>query len=98
MLFFRLARFLALPILPVFVFDGPAKPNYKRNKKTRPGQHTLTGSFKAMIEAFGFEWHQVCGPARRSSLHLIIRLGTGRSRGGAGISKPNRSYRCRPLG
>ncbi len=70
MLFFRLARFLALPILPVFVFDGPAKPNYKRNKITRPGQHALTGSFKAMIEAFGFEWHQVCMPKHPESLIL----------------------------
>jgi hypothetical protein len=58
MLFFRLARFLAMPILPVFVFDGPAKPRWKRNKQVGGRQHALLGSFKEMIKAFGFEWHQ----------------------------------------
>jgi holliday junction resolvase YEN1 len=69
MLFFRLAKFLALPLLPLFIFDGPKRPKNKRNKRIMGAQHPLTGSFKVMIEAFGFEHHQVrsrdlCGVAR----------------------------------
>ncbi|KAG8765396.1 hypothetical protein FRC16_008060 [Serendipita sp. 398] len=59
MLFFRLARFLALPLLPLFVFDGPKRPKYKRNKKVMGAQHPLLPSFREMIKAFGFEYHQV---------------------------------------
>jgi Holliday junction resolvase YEN1 len=59
MLFFRLAKFLALPLLPLFVFDGPKRPQIKRNKRIMRAEHPLTGRFKVMIEAFGFEHHQV---------------------------------------
>ncbi|CAG7851051.1 SubName: Full=Related to DNA repair endonuclease rad2 {ECO:0000313/EMBL:CCA73914.1} [Serendipita indica DSM 11827] len=58
MLFFRLAKFLALPLLPLFVFDGPRRPHYKRGKRVMGAQHGLTSSFKRMIEAYGFEHHQ----------------------------------------
>jgi holliday junction resolvase YEN1 len=59
MLFFRLAKFLALPLLPLFVFDGPERPKIKRNKRVMGRRHPLTRSFIAMIKAFGFEHHQV---------------------------------------
>jgi hypothetical protein len=32
-LFFRCSRLLGIPLLPLFVFDGPKRPSMKRNKK-----------------------------------------------------------------
>ncbi|KAG8840967.1 hypothetical protein FRB91_005481, partial [Serendipita sp. 411] len=70
MLFFRLARFLALPLLPLFVFDGPKRPKYKRNKKVMGAQHPLLPSFREMIKAFGFEYHQAPGEAEAELAYL----------------------------
>ncbi|KAG8809586.1 hypothetical protein FRC19_005144, partial [Serendipita sp. 401] len=80
MLFFRLARFLALPLLPLFVFDGPKRPKYKRNKKVMGAQHPLLPSFREMIKAFGFEYHQR-GLANfgLKTAHALARAGLGDS-------------------
>jgi holliday junction resolvase YEN1 len=59
MLFFRLAKFLALPLLPLFVFDGPHRPSIKRGQRITGAKHLLLPSFKHMIKAFGFEYHDV---------------------------------------
>ncbi|WFD32486.1 hypothetical protein MSPP1_003534 [Malassezia sp. CBS 17886] len=53
-LFFRLARLLALPVHPVFVFDGPHRPPVKRGAAVYTGPHAITAPFCAFIEHFGF--------------------------------------------
>lgn len=58
-LFFRCSRLLGIPLLPLFVFDGPKRPSMKRNKKISGKAHWLTEGMKNIIEAFGFEWHTV---------------------------------------
>jgi Holliday junction resolvase YEN1 len=58
-LFFRCSRLLGIPLLPLFVFDGPKRPSIKRNKKISGKAHWLTEGMKNIIEAFGFEWHTV---------------------------------------
>jgi len=58
-LFFRCSRLLGVPLLPLFVFDGPKRPSIKRNKKISGKAHWLTDGMKNIIEAFGFEWHVV---------------------------------------
>lgn len=58
-LFFRCSRLLSIPLLPLFVFDGPKRPSMKRNKKISGKAHWLTDGMKNIIEAFGFEWHVV---------------------------------------
>lgn len=58
-LFFRCSRLLGIPLLPLFVFDGPKRPSMKRNKKISGKAHWLTEGMKNIIEAFGFEWHMV---------------------------------------
>lgn len=58
-LFFRCSRLLGIPLLPLFVFDGPKRPSMKRNKKISGKSHWLTEGMKNIIEAFGFEWHMV---------------------------------------
>ena len=61
-IFYRLCRLLTLPIIPVFVFDGPDRPKVKRgiNVTGRTGKsHWLSSLFKKFIEVFGFFWYTV---------------------------------------
>lgn len=92
-LFFRCSKLLGLPLLPLFVFDGPKRPSIKRNKKISGKAHWLTDGMKNIIEAFGFEWHVV------RAFFLCITLGEPAlcpgSRGSGsrvGVSKSNRCH------
>ena len=58
-LFFRLARLLKLPFLPLFVFDGPMRPDVKRGKSINKQPHWMIEGMKTIVEAFGFEWRTV---------------------------------------
>jgi len=92
-LFFRCSRLLGIPLLPLFVFDGPKRPSMKRNKKISGKAHWLTDGMKNIIEAFGFEWHVV-----KTFLSYVTwdeptsYPGSGRSRSRVGVSQPNRCY------
>jgi Holliday junction resolvase YEN1 len=66
-LFFRCAKLVSAPFLPLFIFDGPKRPKIKRGKKISGEKHWLVDSMKGIIEAFGFEWRMVC-----SSLSLLL--------------------------
>ena len=53
--YYRLCRLLQSNIEPLFVFDGPQKPPFKRNQKTAFLAQTFeTKQLKALITAFGF--------------------------------------------
>jgi Holliday junction resolvase YEN1 len=62
--YYRLLRLLSISIQPLFVFDGPHKPPFKRGKKT--GQHgacvpnLLT---KQLLKLFGYPFHVAPGEA-----------------------------------
>ena len=58
-LFFRCTRLLNKPFLPVFVFDGPKRPNIKRGKRIDKSSHWMVDGMKNIIAAFGFEWRMV---------------------------------------
>lgn len=58
-IYFRLARFLKLPVTPLFVFDGDGRPPIKRGKQVKSKPHWLTEGFKRLIDAFGFYSHDV---------------------------------------
>lgn len=58
-IYFRLARLLKLPVVPIFVFDGPGRPPVKRGKQVRSKPHWLTDGFKRLVDAFGFHSHDV---------------------------------------
>ena len=53
-LFHRLCRLATLPVWVIFVFDGPSRPDVKRETQVIKADHFLTEPFKAMIQAFGF--------------------------------------------
>lgn len=65
-LFSRCGHLLRLPIFPLFVFDGPARPSNKRGKYVRGDEHWMTVDIKKMLTAFGFRWIVV-----RSTHNLI---------------------------
>ncbi|KAF8177432.1 PIN domain-like protein [Pholiota molesta] len=80
-LFYRLCRLLTLPIVPIFVFDGPRRPSMKRNTAVKTKKpHWLTLPFQKFIEAFGFSWYMAPGEAeaelaelnRRDQIDAII--------------------------
>lgn len=58
-LFYRLASLFRLPIRPLFVFDGNARPDVKRGKTvpktTKGGGMANERAFREMIDAFGFD-------------------------------------------
>lgn len=58
-LFFRCAFLMHAPFLPLFVFDGPKRPEVKRGKKINRNSHKLIPGMKKIVEAFGFEWRMV---------------------------------------
>lgn len=62
-LFYRLARLSSLAIEPVFVFDGPRKPGFKRNKRSIQGDRTSAALAKRLINLFGFIAHDAPGEA-----------------------------------
>ena len=51
--FFSASRLLALPVIPIFVFDETNQPSIKRGVKVKGKAHWLTGRFQRFIEAFG---------------------------------------------
>ena len=62
--YYRLLRLLSISVQPLFIFDGPHKPPFKRNKRT--GQHgailpnLLT---KQLLKLFGFPFYIAPGEA-----------------------------------
>ena len=66
-LFFRCAKLVSVPFLPLFIFDGPKRPKFKHGRRISGEKHWLVDSMKGIIKAFGFEWRMV-----RSSLFIIV--------------------------
>ncbi|KAK3949417.1 hypothetical protein QBC32DRAFT_378746 [Pseudoneurospora amorphoporcata] len=65
-LFYRLVRLLGHAIQPLFVFDGPNKPAFKRNKRSYSygNSHGVADAMaKRMIRLFGFQCHDAPGEA-----------------------------------
>ncbi|KAJ7489980.1 PIN domain-like protein [Mycena galericulata] len=62
-LFYRLARLLSAPMNPLFVFNGPERPETRRNAQVLNAEHQLTAQFQALIEVFGYPWYTAPGEA-----------------------------------
>ena len=63
-LFYRLLRLQRLAIQPLFVFDGPHKPPFKRNKKTNvTGGSALNLVATELFDLFGFPYIHAPGEA-----------------------------------
>ncbi|THU95693.1 PIN domain-like protein, partial [Dendrothele bispora CBS 962.96] len=57
--FSKLRFFLSMPIVFVFVFDGPQRPLEKRKKTVRTTPHWMTKPFTQLVETLGHHVHQV---------------------------------------
>ena len=62
-IFYRLGQLAALPVIPVFVFDGPQRPARKRGGAAFVRDHPLGDGMKQLIQAFGFACHDVSHPS-----------------------------------
>jgi Holliday junction resolvase YEN1 len=62
--YYRLLRMISLSIHPIFVFDGPNKPPFKRNKRTGPNVASIPEFLaKQLLKQFGFPIHLAPGEA-----------------------------------
>ncbi|THV08255.1 hypothetical protein K435DRAFT_707930 [Dendrothele bispora CBS 962.96] len=73
-LFFRCAQLINHGFLPLFVFDGPKRPEFKRGKRINKSAHKLVTGMQAIIEAFGFEYRTAPGEAE-AELAWLNRIG-----------------------
>ncbi|PGH07199.1 Holliday junction resolvase YEN1 [Blastomyces parvus] len=74
-LFYRLVRLTSLPVHPLFVYDGPQRPTYKRGKLI--GRNTGVGDLgrvirrsKYLIDLFRFPHHTAPGEAEAECARL----------------------------
>ncbi|KAE8452463.1 hypothetical protein EG329_000365 [Mollisiaceae sp. DMI_Dod_QoI] len=62
--YYRLLRLLSFSVQPIFVFDGPHKPPFKRGKKTgHHGASVPNFMTKQMLSLFGFPFYTAPGEA-----------------------------------
>jgi Holliday junction resolvase YEN1 len=54
---------MSTPVEPVFVFDGPDKPTFKRNKRAGRGDTATISQAKQLIRLLGFPIHDAPGEA-----------------------------------
>lgn len=72
-LFYRLLKLLALPVHPLFVYDGRHKPPFKRGKAVSArsyGNSPIIQRSKDLIERFRFPWHEAPGEAEAECARL----------------------------
>lgn len=63
-LYYRLLRLLSVSVQPLFVFDGPHKPPFKRNKRSGHYGGSLSNVLtKQLLRLFGFPFHIAPGEA-----------------------------------
>lgn len=62
--YYRLLRLISHSIHPLFVFDGPNKPPFKRNKRTGPNVASIPEFLaKQLLKQFGLVFHIAPGEA-----------------------------------
>lgn len=75
-LYYKILKLLQNPITPLFVFDGPDKPKFKRGKRVTGGGWTghefnkITQDFKQMLDEMGLEYWVAPGEAEAELAHL----------------------------
>lgn len=58
-LFYKLSMYLKSPIILIFVYDGPQRPNIKRGIHVRTQSPTWVEPSKRLVSHFGFHTLQV---------------------------------------
>ncbi|KAK0223278.1 hypothetical protein IW262DRAFT_1458280 [Armillaria fumosa] len=73
-LFKRIGRLFHLPMIPLFVFDGPGRPANKRNKAVRKTPDWLAADFKRLLVGFRFPYCEAPGEAE-AELAMLSNVG-----------------------
>lgn len=69
--YYRLLRLISASVQPLFVFDGPNKPPFKRNKRTgHHGASIPNMMCKKLLKLFGFPSHTAPGEAEAECAYL----------------------------
>ncbi|KLO05933.1 PIN domain-like protein, partial [Schizopora paradoxa] len=71
-IFYKLAFLASLPVIPVFIFDGPSRPTCKRNKKVVRNGHWLEERVKEFLKCWGFSWYTAAGEAEAELAQLNL--------------------------
>ncbi len=62
--YYRLLRLMSITVQPIFIFDGPHKPPFKRNKKSGHNGASVPNMLtKQMLKLFGYPFYQAPGEA-----------------------------------
>ncbi|KAF5385881.1 hypothetical protein D9615_002450 [Tricholomella constricta] len=69
-LFWQICRMLALPVTPVYVFEGNKGPLYKRGREVKTTPHALTNSFQELLTSVGFHFYVAPGEAEAELAEL----------------------------
>ncbi len=56
---FKCTKLMRKPFLPLFVFDGPYRPDVKRGKHINKAAHWMVAGMQAIFTALGIEWRTV---------------------------------------
>ncbi|KAK0188740.1 PIN domain-like protein [Armillaria mellea] len=67
-------RLFHLPIIPLFVFDGPGRPTNKHKKAVKKTPDWLAADFKKLLIGFGFPYWEAPGKAE-AELAMLSHLG-----------------------
>ncbi|KAK7034094.1 PIN domain-like protein [Favolaschia claudopus] len=62
-LYYKLAALLDWPILPLFIVDGPERPDIKRGRRVLMRGHPLTTAFQELAGYFGYPCYMAPGEA-----------------------------------
>ncbi|KAF8225764.1 hypothetical protein L208DRAFT_1016151, partial [Tricholoma matsutake] len=73
-MFFKFCRFLKIPAMLIFVFDGPGHPPVKRGKDVHNTPLWVISHLKFLITTFGFYIHKAPGEAE-VELPMLNQLG-----------------------
>ncbi|THG96194.1 hypothetical protein EW026_g5600 [Hermanssonia centrifuga] len=71
---FKCTKLMRKPFLPLFVFDGPYRPDVKRGKHINKAAHWMVAGMQAIFTALGIEWRTAPGEAE-AELAYLNRIG-----------------------
>ncbi|KAK0472840.1 PIN domain-like protein [Armillaria novae-zelandiae] len=67
--------FFHLPVIPIFIFDGPGHPANKHNKAMKKTPDWLAADFKRLLVGFGFPYCELAPGEAEAKLAMLSNVG-----------------------